>query len=637
MILRAHEAGKGPFVLTRPRAGPVAGFLLDLARPVVESTLAFPELNRLYSEALGASGAPGRARPRDEAFHDRALAVLGVRWEAPEEDLARIPATGPIIVVTNHPFGGIDGLILLSLLRRIRPDVRLIGNLMLGRIPEMREVLFLVDPFGGPGAAARSAAGLRAALRWVAGGGALGIFPAGEVAHLRLGTGRVIEPEWGRIVGRLVRRAGAPLIPVFLAGRNSGLFQAAGLIHPRLRTFLLPREVLRHRGRIVQVRIGGPIAPARMASFEDPADLAAYLRARTGLLGARCGSESPLTVPRRREPGRPGRGRQDRRPRTVGGSEEVASPVDPDTLNREVAAVPRDQVLLESGPHSVLYTRGGEQPGILREIGRLREIAFRAAGEGTGRSLDLDRFDGHYLHLFVWNRDRREILGAYRLGPTDEILPRLGPGGLYTSTLFRFRRRLLDQIDPALELGRSFVRPERQKEHAPLTLLWKGIGSYAAAHPRYRNLFGPVSISNEYRSLSREILMAFLRATRYEDGLARMVRPRRRANGLRRSGRDRHLGTMVRSLDDVEDLVREIEADRMGIPVLLRQYLRLNAVLLGFNLDPDFSDVLDGLVLVDLTRVDRAILARFMGRQPAERFLAFHATGGSRETGRPVR
>jgi len=633
---RAPEAAQGPFALPRPPGGTTGGLLFDLARPVIEKALAFPTLNRLYSEAAALDrGETSRARsspgcPFDaRSFYDRALAVLGVGWDVPEEDLHRVPANGPFVVVANHPFGGIDGLILLSLLRRIRPDVRLIGNFMLERLPELRDFLFPVDPFGGPAAPARSATGLRAALRWVADGGALGIFPAGEVAHLRVGAGGVIEPEWTRVAGRLVRRASVPVLPVFFAGRNSSLFQVVGLIHPRLRTVLLPSELLRHRGTVVQVRIGGPIAPARLASFDDPADLAAYLRARTGLLRARCSPQGGAVRGPSEQAGRVRRARVNGGSVAASGHEEIAPAVSPDTLERSIAAVPAAQLLLLSGPHVVLYTRGEEQPGILREIGRLREVAFRAAGEGTGRGVDLDRFDAHYLHLFVWNRDCREILGAYRVGPTDEILPRLGRRGLYTSTLFRFRRRLLDQIDPALELGRSFVRPERQKDHAPLTLLWKGIGLYAAAHPRYRMLFGPVTISNEYRSLSRDLLMAFLRATRYEDGLARLVRPRHPVTNAPGRGRDPWpLGTVVRSLDDVEDLVREIEADRKGVPVLLRQYLRLNAVLLGFNVDPDFSDVLDGLVLVDLARVDRAILARFMGREKAERFLALHAAEG---------
>jgi putative hemolysin len=299
--------------------------------------------------------------------------------------------------------------------------------------------------------------------------------------------------------------------------------------------------------------------------------------------------------------------------------------VPPGVLAREIASLPPDRRLLASGSYDVLVFQGDALPSVLREIARLREVAFRQAGEGTGRALDRDRFDDLYLHLFVWNRERGEIVGAYRMGPTDLLLPRLGERGLYTATLFRFRGRLLAQIDPALELGRSFVRPEYQRSHSALTLLWRGIGEYVVRNPRYRRLFGPVSISNEYRSLSRQLLMAFLRVACGPSDLSGLVRPRHPARLAPPRALDaRFLGTVVRDLDEVDGLIRDIESDRKGMPVLLRQYLRLNARLLGFNVDPDFGDVLDGLLLVDLTRVARPILHRFMGRDGTETFLAHH-------------
>jgi putative hemolysin len=402
-----------------------------------------------------------------------------------------------------------------------------------------------------------------------------------------------------------VLAAGAPALPVFLAGRNGAIFQAAGLLHARLRTVLLPRALLDLRGRTVQVRVGGAVPAQRLKALPGAEAAITYLRARTHLLAARCEA----------------RGRRDAALPT----EPLAEPVPHGDLARAIAALPPEQRLVSSGPYAVFVFEGDALPSVLREITRLRETAFREVGEGTGRALDRDRFDDLYLHLFVWNRERREIVGAYRMGPTDRLLPRLGTRGLYTATLFRFRGRLLSQIDPALELGRSFVRPEYQRSHSPLTLLWRGIGEYVVRNPRYRRLFGPVSISNEYGTLSRQLLMAFLEVNRGLTGLARLVRPRRPARiAPGRAFDARLLGTVVRDVEEVDDLIRDIESDRKGMPVLLRQYLRLNARLLGFNVDPDFGDVLDGLLLIDLTQVDRPILHRFMGHEGAGAFLAHH-------------
>jgi putative hemolysin len=261
---------------------------------------------------------------------------------------------------------------------------------------------------------------------------------------------------------------------------------------------------------------------------------------------------------------------------------------------------------------------------VLKEIGRLREIAFRAVGEGTGRAVDLDRFDDWYQHLFIWNDRDNEVIGAYRMAQTDRVVRRQGLSGLYTRTLFWYQHSLLDAIGPALELGRSFVRLEHQRSFGPLMLLWKGIGRYVARHPRYRMLFGPVSISNDYHSMSRQLLVRFLRDNRYLEALARLVKPRNPPR-FRRSDLDARFTTrIVSDLEEVDELVREIEAQQRSIPVLLRQYLKLNGMLLGFNVDPQFGHVVDGLVLIDLTRVDRRILEHYMGREQAARFLMHH-------------
>jgi putative hemolysin len=277
---------------------------------------------------------------------------------------------------------------------------------------------------------------------------------------------------------------------------------------------------------------------------------------------------------------------------------------------------------------AVYYARSRQIPSLLREIGRLREISFREVGEGSGKARDLDRFDEYYLHLFVWDHDQQRLVGAYRLGRTDSILRRHGIEGLYTSTLFRFGADLLGQVGPCIEMGRSFVRTEYQKQFTPLMLLWTGIAHYAAAHPRYRCLFGPVSISNDYHSVSKQLLVSFLRTNRFLPDLARMVAPRHPPGSALRSDQDTTLvATCVHRIEDVDELVREVEMDRRNMPVLLRQYLRLNGKLLGFNIDPQFGDVLDGLILVDLTQVERAILQRYMGRENVAKFLTHHGKG----------
>lgn len=578
--------------------------LLRAAAPMLERALAFPALNEIY-EAIKDEPDDGRD------FTDKALEALHIDAHVLEKDLKRIPRTGPVVVVANHPFGGVEGLILHKVLRRVRPDVKLLANHLLAVIEDLHDSFYFVDPFGGEAATLRNRASMRSAVRWLSGGGALGVFPAGAVSHLQLRTRTVTDPPWSDTVARLIRRTGAHAVPVFFHGRNSTLFQASGLVHPRVRTTLLPRELLRMRHHTIRLEIGNSITPPRMQHYADPAALTGYLRVRTYLLQSR--DESPP---------------HDRQTDADLNHNEAAPVIDPvpiDAMLDEVARLPDSQRLVACGDKEVLIAGAAQIPAVLREIGRLREVAFRLVGEGTGRSIDLDRFDQHYLHLFVWNRERACVIGSYRMGLTDRVLAGHGIEGLYTSTLFSYKRRLLEQIGPAIELGRSFVHPGEQRGFAPLMLLWCGIGRFVAANPRYRHLFGTVSISARYRSMSRQILMSFLQTHRSLPRLAGLLKPRNPPRRPFTTGPDRAaFSTTVEDIGSIDELLADIEADGKPMPVLLRQYLKLNGRLLGLNIDPEFGNVLDGLMLFDVLDIPRPLLNRYMGKAQASGFLAYH-------------
>lgn len=605
MTTASGELRNGPFHLIAGTNGGIGSAVGRWCGSWVEKFLAFKRLNRLYATAAAGAG----------EFAQRALEVLDVKLDVSDTELAAIPRTGPLVVVANHPFGGIDGLALLAMLKRVRPDVKILANHLLRCVPELAEHGIFVDPFGGQGSVERNRASMRQALRWVKSGGALGVFPAGEVSHLSLKGGEVADSTWSPVMGRLIGRSGAAVTPVHFRGRNSAAFQLLGLVHPRLRTALLPREVLNKRGGRVRAEIGKTIPPQKLSRFEAGRELMDYLYIRTRLLGARKQAAEPTAPETDREHEKPSAARQ----APIGPAQDAAE------MGREVAALGLNHIMAQSG-EIVVYVAAAEKiPTVLKEIGRLREATFREVGEGTGQALDLDAFDGHYLHLFAWHRAKGEIVGAYRLGLTDEIIASRGIEGLYTRTLFRYGPQLLREIGPAVELGRSFVRREYQREYAPLLLLWKGIGGFMAAHRRYRRLFGVVSISNAYASTTRDLLVAFLSANRRLGGLSSMVkarRPPRLSRAVRRLSP--RASAVIRDFQDVDDLVADLEPEGKGAPVLLRQYLKLNAKALGFNVDPQFSDALDALMLVDLTEVDRGMLTRYLGREHVAAFLAHH-------------
>ncbi|MEM1211870.1 MAG: GNAT family N-acyltransferase [Planctomycetota bacterium] len=598
----ALPAAANPFRLDWNPEPPLQRLALWLSKPVLNRTLRLPALNRIYQTAL--------RLPSDRPFVDRCLDALNVSVRIESGGLSEVPADGPLVMVANHPFGGIEGLVLARLLRERRPDVKLLANSMLSVLPELREHFFFVDPFGGPEAVRRNAASMRAALEWVGSGHALGVFPSGEVSHLHLSSRRIEDPVWNPSVGRIVQRTGAAALPVYFDGRNSTAFQLAGLAHARLRTLMLPNEMLRRRGRRVPIHIGRPVSPRRLERLGDAQRTTDYLRVRTYLLRPPAKAERLAAL-------------------DTSGYELIAASGDAGVLEEEITRLPERRRLVSGGGLEVYQVKPGECSELIREIGRVRELTFRGVGEGTGRSRDLDRYDDHYRQLVLWDPQQRRVAGGYRLGLVDQLFARQGVEGLYTHTLFDFDRRLVRQLGSCLELGRSFVHPDYQRSFTPLLLLWQGIARFVSRHPRYRLLLGPVSISAQYTSMSRLLLSRFLESTRSIPALGRLLRPRHPLHYPRPTGYDpRQFSSVVNDIEDINTLITELESDGKAMPVLLRQYLKLGGRLLGFNVDPEFGNVVDGLILIDLYQTEPRILSRYMGKDRLKRFRAYHAARG---------
>lgn len=588
----------GPlFSLDSPFSDPVRHTLFSMVRKPLSKLLRLDTLNSLYSGL--------QRNESDEPFVDQAMEALGVKFSVDGQPVSRVPRTGPLVAVCNHPFGVLEGLLLVRILREVRNDIKIMANFMLGMIPEMDELLIEVDPFGKDGSAKKNIAGLKACMRWLKGGGMLVVFPAGEVSSLKVRKGMVADPVWSPMIGRIIRKTGANALPVFFDGRNSGLFQTLGLIHPRLRTVLLPHENLRHASKdVIRMGLGSMIPADKMAEFGSDQELVDYLRFRTYLLR---GERKPRFRIKGRE--------QERKLAPIANSRGKH------ILASEVATLSDRNILLQSGDFTVFHADAFHIPRILREIGIRREETFRQVGEGTGKPMDIDEFDDTYRHLVLWNHAEREVAGAYRFGLTDELLKKQGASGLYTSTLFNYRESFLRELGPALEMGRSFIVPQYQRSYQPLLLLWKGVAQFVVQNPKYTRLFGCVSISSEYSGVSREIIMGFMERHCSLPELAQMALPKRPPKVRRLRKVDFSLPDSVfNDPSDVADFVRDVE-DGRSIPVLLKQYLKLGGKIIGFNVDPGFGDCLDGLILVDLMKSDPKVLARFMGKRGVNAFL----------------
>ena len=588
----------------RNQRNPFKRVTAALASRTLDRPLGISRVNRIYANLRDPLSSK---KPFSQILH-----LLDISYLLTADDLAKIPEAGPLVVIANHPFGGIEGVILADLLLRIRPDIKVLGNYLLERIAPIRDTIITVDPFGRRSSVRSNAKTYRSCLRWLKQGNCLIVFPAGEVSHYSYRQGRVTDPTWSTHIASLVRMSGANVLPVFFPGRNSLLFNLLGMFHPRLRTLMLPRETVARQSSRINLFIGRCISHERMRSFEDDQALTQWMRFNTYFMANRLsrGSQIERFFFRQQKPKK--------------APKALISPVFSSLLAAEAAALPENNRLLTHKQMTVFIAESEQIPHILREIGRLREKTFREIGEGTGRSMDVDLFDSYYRHLVLWNNETAEVVGAYRIGDTTAILDRFGRKGLYTHALFRFKNGLLQHLAHSLELGRSFIRSEHQRQPNCLALLWKGIGGYLNQHPEYRILFGPVSISNSYQRISKQLMIQFLKRNCTSRELSACVSPRcpfRTFPG----GKLLHLNERLASgsIDDISMLISEIERDGKRVPVLIKHYLKLNGQFIAFNVDREFCNAVDGLVVVDLIKTETKLLERFMGSKGAGDFLAY--------------
>ena len=536
-----------------------------------------------------------------DTFLDYTLSVLGIHYDINRGSLANIPKSGPVLVVANHPLGAAEGVILLDLIREVRKDVRALANHYLKTIPELDELFIAVDVFEGQSAAKMNLKALRNAQQHLSDGGVLLVFPAGEVSSLNWRTGELHDKEWSRSIARLLRKSEAVTVPMYVNARNSHAFYLAGKVHPMLRTFMLGRELLNKKSKPIHIAIGDCIDFAEVKGFADDAKLANYLRMNTYLLGATTDNRVPT--------------RFDEVP--------VIKQIDAKLLCEEITALPADALLAQQDNFAVYCTDATRIPNLLREIGRVREINFRATGEGTGLDCDIDKYDQHYQHLFVWDSERNALVGAYRLGIVQDLIKQQGLHGLYSRSLFRYDERLIKELGNPIEMGRSVIDSYYQRSLNGLLMLWKGIATYVYRNPDFTHLFGPVSISNDYSAIARHLIASTLSVHHYNPEQAALIKPKKK---LRLQKGIFWQKEMLSALTDIKMLTKLLQRMQQheGVPVLLRQYLTLNGKFISFNVDPDFNNSLDGLIVVDLRQISPRTLGRYMGKVEAEDYLSYH-------------
>lgn len=544
---------------------------------------------------------PLGVNPKD--FLSYVIDALGVsNTLKQEENLLEIPKEGSLLIVANHPLGGLEGIVLANELLKYRPDLKVLTNELLRRIPELKELFVGVDILSQR-ASKSNFAGIKQIHSHLRSGGAVLIFPAGMVATYEREYGRVQDRPWKRLVGQLIKRYQCVTLPIHVDGRNSTVFYAAGMIHPRLRTILLPRQLSNKNGFNLTLTIGRIIPSEEIRLVRDPQAITDYLRVSTDAL-----EQLSLSVSKKMT--------HTIKPIAVNNSLQLEKEVED---LKEFRLIEHDEFDVYCAP----YDRLGL---VIEQIAILREITFRDVGEGTGFSKDSDEFDSHYLHLFLWDKINLKIAGAYRVGFVDEIVSTHGVEGLYSRSLYRYDDSFITKLGAAIEMGRSFIHPDYQRRSVSLNLLWRGIGRILVSNPGYHTLFGSVSVSREYSDLARslivDVLLSNFKAREFSD-LVEPLTPHKIKNRV-------WTERMLSELANVKSLGKLIGRCDPGksLPVLLRHYLALAGKIACFNVHANFNDSLEGLIIVDTRITAPKTLKRFMGAEGHQRFMQIHKLQG---------
>ncbi len=543
---------------------------------------------------------------KDLEFINRLLEEFEIKFEIPEEDLKRLPKSGPFITISNHPLGGIDGILLLKLLLEHRPHFKIIANFLLHRIEPLKPYVMPVNPFEQHKKVAGSVAGFKSAIKHLQQGHGLGIFPAGEVSTYRDGK-LLVDKPWEVAAMKLIKKAEVPVVPIYFHAQNSQLFYRLARVSDTLRTAKLPSELLTQKQRVIRVRIGRPISVEDQKEHESLEAFTAFLRKKTYVL-ANPYKKKPLLGQL------PSAIKLPKAPKSIEG------PVAPALMADEVALLREGSSrLLVSKNYEVFLASPEHIPHVLKEIGRLREITFREIGEGTNNATDLDPYDTYYQHLFLWDNKALQIAGAYRMGLGQDIFKRYGIDGFYLQKLFRFDPELHDFMAQSIEMGRAFVVKNYQQRPMPLFLLWKGIVHTTLRFPDHKYLIGGVSISNKFSEFSKSLMIEFMRSNYYDPYLAQYVKPKKEYKVKLKDGdKDFIFDATEADLNKFDKIIDEVEPGSLRLPVLLKKYIKQNAKVVAFNVDPLFNNAIDGLMYIRIADLPESTVKPVMEEFQAE-------------------
>lgn len=515
-------------------------------------------------------------------FIDAVLDNFNFDFICSGNDLKNIPATGRVVIIANHHLGSLDALSLLKMVGKVRKDVKIIANDFLMQFEALESILAPVDTFKNR----QTKGSIKNIYEILNEEMALIVFPAGEVS--RLTPKGIKDKKWHKGFLDFAQKTNSPILPVYIAGKNSKTFYTVSSISKPFSTLLLSREMFNKQNKKIKITVGEmiPAISIKPSGFTNKQIVTLY---KKHLYGLKKKNKKSFFVTQK----------------------AIAHPEDKQKLKSELS---KASILGKTGDGKIIYFfEYAKDSSVIKEIGRLREISFRHVGEGTNTNRDIDNYDKYYKHIVLWDKDDLEIVGSYRIGQSDEIMEKFGKSGFYSSSLFKFEQGFEPYLKDSLELGRSFVQPKYWGTRA-LDYLWYGIGAYLKANPNIKYMFGPVSLSASYPQNAKDAIIYYY--SKYYSDENKLLTPKVPYRYRTNVDEIKEIFIFEDRKDDFKALKTYLQILGVSVPTLYKQYCELckdgGSKFLGFNIDKDFANCVDGLILVDVSKVKDAQRNRYI-------------------------
>ncbi|MEM7069846.1 MAG: lysophospholipid acyltransferase family protein [Pseudomonadota bacterium] len=535
---------------------------------------------------------------------------LDIKYQIKNAEVLEELDDRPKVFVANHPYGLPDAFALFQILTRYRPNIRLFANKILEATQLDDERLLYVDPFSAPQSRNLTRKSMAHALRHVREGGDLALFPGRICSHLKTSDWTISDSAWTDQVRKFVDAGGGDLVPLYITGRNSMLFNFSGLIHPRIRTYLLVREFLRG-GHDFTFTIGDPVSADQLQKVSRSMSVGNF--ARSLVYSLKTGASTVPDLPHLIEP-------------ELRNAQETSRVVRTPTAIRGAHVrklLDRNEILVKQNGYTIYQSGPKSGADILDIICEVRFQAYASETNVSDPSELRDHYDEFYHHLVLWDDEKEAVAGVYRY--TLPGLTQRAPTAenLVTSSIFDLSPEFQKILPKAMELGRAAILPEYQKSFSPLMLLWRGFLEIPYRDKEIKYLFGPVTMGQNFNPLSRELLRRYIMNHCGDDVMKGHVSPRKAlAFDIPREVEIEKLANACGSFAQLGNLINGIEGGKRSLPVLFRHYANSGCKFVGFGEWRELDNATAGLTLLDLKDSSKSFIQRYFGKEGAEEFYA---------------